>query len=590
MQIFSKTRRKQFIYLSLTFLIFSAMFLFLEYKHEKSYRINALNKELNGYSELIKNYLSKQDLADKSHSRIMDSLTSILPDKNLRITLINLNGDVLYDSKVSNTAIMENHLLRPEIQQALSDTIGSDVRISATTKIKYFYFAKRFQNYFIRISVVYDIEAKQIIEPKKISLLFILFLFFISSISLILITEKFGKSIATLKKFTIQASLEEPIDDSLIFPENELGNIGQDIVEIYKKLINTKKELILEREKLVRHLNYLEEGIAIFTKEKKPVIYNHHFIQYINLISIQFVYLDNSFFKIEDFEPIYKFIDKHLKDINNEPVNRPSYEILINKNNKIFTVKCIIFQDKSFEILINDTTKPAKRKLLKQQLTDNIAHELKTPVSSIKGYLETILNKKLDRKKQNDFLLKAYSQTSRLARLIEDISTLTKIEEAGNLYKIEKINLIRIISDVIEDLQLKIKEHNIKIELNISEDLEFNGNSILVYSIFRNLFDNTIAYAGNNLNVKFDKYMDDEQNYYFSFSDTGTGVPEQDLSRLFERFYRVDKGRDRKSGGTGLGLAIVKNAIIFHKGEISVRNRNEGGLEFLFSINKNLEQ
>lgn len=331
--------------------MFSTLILFLEYKHEKTLRINALDKELNGYSELINNYISRQSFLEKDFRTGLDSLTSILPDKNFRITLIDLNGNVTYDSK-ANSAVMENHLLRPEIQQSLSNKTGSNVRVSATTKVKYYYLAKRFQNYFIRISVVYNIEAKQIIEPNKISLLFILFLFFISSISLIFITEKFGTSIATLKKFTIQASADNPIDDTLIFPENELGMIGQDIVEIYQKLINTKKELIVEKEKLIRHLNILEVGIAIFSKDKKLITNNSHFIQYINNISIQFVYLDDTFFKIEDFVPIFKFIDKHLTDSNREPANQPSYEITIHKNSKIFTVQTIVFQDKSFAALV----------------------------------------------------------------------------------------------------------------------------------------------------------------------------------------------------------------------------------------------
>ena len=107
-----------------------------------------------------------------------------------------------------------------------------------------------------------------------------------------------------------------------------------------------------------------------------------------------------------------------------------------------------------------------------------------------------------------------------------------------------------------------------------------------MYSIFRNLFDNAIRHGGSNLTIRVDQYLEDKEFYYFSFSDTGTGVPASDMPRLFERFYRVDKGRDRKSGGTGLGLAIVKNAVQFHKGEISVRNRAGGGLEFLFTLSK----
>jgi len=125
--------------------------------------------------------------------------------------------------------------------------------------------------------------------------------------------------------------------------------------------------------------------------------------------------------------------------------------------------------------------------------------------------------------------------------------------------------------------------------LNISEEIELQGNSVLLYSAFRNLLENVIHHAGNNVEVSIDKYMEDQHHYYFSISDNGSGVPEQDIPRLFERFYRVDKGRDRKTGGTGLGLSIVKNAVQFHKGEISVKNRKEGGLEFLFSLGRSAD-
>jgi two-component system phosphate regulon sensor histidine kinase PhoR len=587
MNIFYIYTKKQLLYLSLVFLLFSTIVIFSEYHHEKRYRIKALNKELNGYTELINNYISEYS-SNKYHSlRGLDSIIRILPDKNIRISIIDISGKVLYDTQIRNSATLENHLQRPEILQALSGSTGTDIRISATTGIKYYYFAKRFSSCFVRVSVVYDIEARQLIEPDKISLLFIILLFFITSFSLVLITTRFGKSISALKKFSLQASENDSIDDSLTFPNNELGNIGQDIVDIYQKLNLTKQELLSEKEKLVRHLTILEEGIAIFTKEKKVVVCNSNFIQYINHISDALVYSAENFFTIHDFSPLIGFIDMHLAAGNSEPVNQPSYEVTITKNGKYYIVKCIVFQDRSFEIIVRDATKPAKRKLLKHQITENIAHELKTPVSSIKGFLETVLNNKLNRPKLLEFIRRAYSQTCRLTDLINDISLLTKIEEAGNLYPIEKINLHQVIITVIEDMQVKINENHITLRMNIPENIEINGNPVLLYSVFRNLIENTINHAGNGVVVSIDKYMEDPQHYYFSFSDTGTGVPDQDIPRLFERFYRVDKGRERKSGGTGLGLSIVKNAILFHNGDIAVKNKKEGGLEFLFSLNRN---
>jgi two-component system OmpR family sensor kinase/two-component system phosphate regulon sensor histidine kinase PhoR len=310
-------------------------------------------------------------------------------------------------------------------------------------------------------------------------------------------------------------------------------------------------------------------------------------MRFLNYISDRRVFSTEDFFTIQDFASIFAFFDKYIKDSTIDLSGfQPSYEINLHKGGKIFTVKSIVFQDRSFEVYINDITKPAKRKLMKQQMTENIAHELKTPVSSIKGFLETLINNKTDARKTADFLQRAYAQSCRLAELVNDISLLTKIEEAGNLYALEKVNIYELVKDIATEIQPKLVENKIDMQLYIRHDLVVNGNQALLYSVFRNLFDNAISHAGQNLSIRVENYMEDKEYHYFSFSDTGIGVPKEDLQRLFERFYRVDKGRDRKAGGTGLGLAIVKNAVQFHKGDITVKNRIGGGLEFLFTLSK----
>ena len=224
---------------------------------------------------------------------------------------------------------------------------------------------------------------------------------------------------------------------------------------------------------------------------------------------------------------------------------------------------------------------------LKRQLTQNIAHELKTPVSSIQGYLETIIsNPDMDEKQRSQFMERCYVQSNRLASLLRDISVLTRMDEASQSIGMEEVELCQIVSNVHADVALQLKEKGMNFLQLLHPPMKVQGNPSLLYSVFRNLTDNAIAYAGPNVTITVKCVMETPEYYRFSFADNGVGVSPEHLDHLFERFYRVDKGRSRKLGGTGLGLAIVKNAIILHGGTIFARIASTGGLEFIFTISK----
>lgn len=170
--------------------------------------------------------------------------------------------------------------------------------------------------------------------------------------------------------------------------------------------------------------------------------------------------------------------------------------------------------------------------------------------------------------------------------MLRDISLLNKLDEGSYTFEKEKIVLNEIIEGVLKDVSLELEQKNIRVEMFLKHNMTIMGNYSLLYSIFRNFIDNSLHYAGNDISIIINCYRTDKDFYYFSYADTGVGVSENHLTRIFDRFYRIDKGRSRKMGGTGLGLAIVKNAIAFHQGRISAKPHETGGLEFVFTLRK----
>lgn len=582
----------QRLFLSVIFLFlgYAVCFMLFQYKREKAYKIELLNTQLQNYNNQLCDFLADH------HGVNSDSMQSYVTTHmmpNLRVTLIDPSGKVVYDNTNANWKSFANHSSRKEVQDALM--YGSGYSISRQSESiqgeEYFYSARYYPPYriIIRSALPYNLSLAEHLQADSGYLWFALIICLVLIFIFYRFTRKLGKSITKLQQFAMKADRNEPIDMDILqtFPKNELGEISQHIIKIYKRLHRAKEALYIEREKLISHLQTSHEGLGVFTKERQEILVNNLFTQYINNISDRNLRSTNEIFDIPELQPIIEFLNRNEGYFSKE---EKRYAMHLNKNARSFTVECIIFQDMSFEISINDITQEEEQARLKRQLTQNIAHELKTPVSSIQGYLETIIsNPNIPQENVRVFLERSYAQSNRLTFLLRDISVLTRMDEAPELVEKEQVNLSKIVENILNEVALGLEEKHITVVNKLPSEVILTGSSSLLYSIFRNLTDNAIAYAGNNIQITINCFREDEKFYYFSFSDTGVGVPEEHLNRLFERFYRVDKGRSRKLGGTGLGLAIVKNAVLFHGGTIFAKNMPKGGLEFVFTLKKDIQ-
>ena len=235
---------------------------------------------------------------------------------------------------------------------------------------------------------------------------------------------------------------------------------------------------------------------------------------------------------------------------------------------------------------MNKIRQEQEKNKLKRQLTNNINHELKTPVASIQICLETLLSGvELSDEKRVELIERCYVNNARLRNLLNDVSLITRMEDGSLLISKEPVVLNDIIGEIHKELDVVSEGEKMTLHTDFKDIVTVFGNLSLIGSIFRNLTENAIAYSGGK-NIYITLLANDADSCTISFEDDGRGVDPQKLHRLFERFYRIDKGRSRQIGGTGLGLSIVKHAVQFHGGNITVTNRPGGGLKFVFTLSK----
>jgi len=565
-------RQRLFLYFGLLFTLFTFGIIIFEQFREKNYKTQGLKEKLETYTDII------QVAIEHSHDSVVPAISrlqNLLP-QDLRVTIISEEGKVLFDNSINDYISLDNHKDRPEIVEAQNEGKGTDIRVSESNKQKYLYFAKKADDKFIRVALLYNIKLQNFLKHDNAFLYFIILFFTVFIFFIHVTTKRLGKTIKQLRDYVLNSDKHDL--DKLNFPNNEIGEIGSKIADNYFKLKESQKTVLMERQKLLQHIQVLEEGICFLSPKYEVEYHNGLFIQYLNIIADEASSDASIILTDENFSEIQDFLSQDEESY---------FEKIISKQGKIFAVRANLFKDGSFEVILSDITKEEKTRRLKQEMTGNIAHELRTPITSIRGYLETVLDQPLSDEKKQYIIERAFHQTIALSEIIQDMSLITKMEEAPNLFNLEKTNIVQLLERVKEDLSIRLVEKHIEMKWQVPEQLEITGNENLLYSLFRNLTDNAIRYGGENMCINVSIYNEDADFYYFSFYDTGIGVKDETyLNRIFERFFRISEGRTRDNGGTGLGLSIVKNAVLFHKGNISVKNRKEGGLEFLFTLKK----
>jgi two-component system phosphate regulon sensor histidine kinase PhoR len=533
------------------------------------------------FSELLGTYT---DFRDVDLSLICKELKQ---DTKTRYTVINKNGSVLGDSD-ENPKSMDNHLSRPEVLDANNGKIGTSIRYSNTVKEKMLYLA-----------ILQNINGEQIIIRTSVPLNSLK-----SNISLL--TSEIIKSsiyilIATLGiSLFISRKIANPLEkmvvnamafskgefQSRIKPSNtiEINSLAKSLNIMATQLDERIKLITLQKNENDAILASMAEGLVAVDYSNKIIKTNDFFRDLFELkgravgLDINNVIIDKKFLKF------YKDLTNH-KNIDNKEVT------IDNIKNKTILCSATMLKDQEDNfighvIVVNDITKLRNLEKVRQEFVANVSHELKTPITALKGYVETLKDVDNDEDK-NYFLNILDKQTSRMNSIINDLLELSRLEESVDKGDIEiyENNILDLINDAINECEYAANKKQIKLHINCSSSIIFNLNKRLIQESVVNLIYNAIRYSDNEKIVKVDVKII-SNNLHISVKDKGIGIPKNELDHIFKRFYCVDKSHSKATGGTGLGLSIVKHIMNLHSGKVVVESNVGEGSNFTLIIPK----
>ena len=470
---------------------------------------------------------------------------------------------------------MENHNTRPEVLEARQKGTGSSIRYSESVKINMMYFATVFKSGSIIRS---SMPMKEISSFESgFFKYYVIILLMVVAISILISYKLINfmlKPIKDLENATSEIAKGDLSIRARITSSDEIGHLGKTFNEMANKLQKTINNSLEQQNRLEAILTSMDSGIIAVDKNKKIIMIN----PYAEKI----------------FEIISNAIGKNFLDIIR---NHELEDIFSHKNYDVNEISTITFRGKTLRIrtadiinggvpigtvaVIQDITDLRKLENMRSQFVANVSHELKTPLTSIKGFAETLKDVE-DQQIREKFLNIINDEAERLTRLINDILTLSHIEQHREEV-FETVNVKDVISDVYYLMKNTAESKNISLSIGSDKSIQIIGDSDKFKQMLINLVDNAIKYSENGDSVYMGYEQKDDMCVIW-VEDTGAGIPEKHIARLFERFYRVDKARSRAKGGTGLGLAIVKHIVLSFGGSIEVKSSVGEGSKFIVYI------
>mgnify|MGYP002511821931 CR=1 FL=1 len=480
--------------------------------------------------------------------------------KSFRITWIDAEGKVLYDSQ-SDTSQMENHLEREEVREALLHGYGESRRYSATMTQRLLYCAKRLEDgTVVRLSVT---------QYTIVSLIFgmgypIFIVFLVAVLLSVLLAIRLAKKIV---KPLNELDLDEPLSNK---EYDELSPLLRRIDNQQTQLKRQEEQLHRKQKELDAIVENMKEGMILLNQGGEIVSINPSAKK---LLNTDFDCIGKDILTISRNLELREVIGKALSGETTGKVTMlqgASYQV---------DASPIVSEDSvsGAAVLLFDVTEKEKAEQMRREFTANVSHELKTPLHAISGYAELMQSGMVESKDILPFAGKIYTEAQRMIQLVEDIISLSHLDEGAQDMKWEKVELYALAGTVVRSLKPEAEGAGISLKLS-GEAAIVEGIPQLLYSIIYNLCDNAIKYNRKGGSVNID-VRPDGAGASVLVKDTGIGIDTEYQERIFERFYRVDKSRSKEVGGTGLGLSIVKHAAKIHDATIELHSIKDEGTE-----------
>ena len=502
------------------------------------------------------------------------------------ILILAVPGNILYSTIPENKLVMTVHdadsktilsdiMYLNEIKQARYEKSGYAIRSQMIAKKKYLYFAQKVNNNIVSIAIPYRDVENHANKIENYIILFtaigILLIFLMNYYIIRAVINPIKKISHFSKRFIENVSFRFSYQR-----EDEIGELQLALNKVAIAIQRQLEETSFRKNEVETVIKNVSEGVLILDHKLRVILYNNdlYSILEIDPAVYHFQLEGKYYYEIIRNNNLNKLIEQSI-----EEKNRQTESIHFSKlEDKVLEVTCIpLPHDKGAVVLINNITEQYKLIQVKKSFVENVSHEFKTPLSIIKGYIETILKADdIPKDNREKFLNKILRNTDRLNNLIQDLITLNKLDESKDYFRKENVNISHVVDNCLDILFVKAEAKQIELLNEIKPDrIEVTGNLELLETIFFNLIDNGITYTEEAGSVII-SYEGNGNTHTFTVTDTGIGIPVEFKDRIFERFYRVDEGRSRKSGGTGLGLSIVKHAVILHNGHIVCENNPTG--------------